>query len=79
MSLSTHFQPLYKQVYDTLIRRLSEGYWKSGAVLPSEFALADELGVSQGTVRKALNQLVVENILYRQQGKAWVSKGNSSE
>jgi len=69
MSLSTNFQPLYKQVYDTLIARLSNGYWKPGAVLPSEFALADELGVSQGTVRKALNQLVAENILIRRQGK----------
>ncbi len=69
MSLSTNFQPLYKQVYDTLIARLSDGYWKPGAALPSEFALADELGVSQGTVRKALNQLVAENILIRRQGK----------
>jgi len=69
MSLSTNFQPLYKQVYDTLIVRLSDGYWKPGAALPSEFALADQLGVSQGTVRKALNQLVAENILIRRQGK----------
>jgi len=69
MSLSTNFQPLYKQVYDTLIERLSTGYWKPAAALPSEFALADELGVSQGTVRKALNQLVTENILVRRQGK----------
>lgn len=69
MSLGANFQPLYKQVYDSLIKRLSEGYWKPGAALPSEFALADELGVSQGTVRKALNQLVIENILLRRQGK----------
>lgn len=69
MSLSANFQPLYKQVYDTLIIRLSDGYWKPGASLPSEFALADELGVSQGTVRKALNQLVAESILIRRQGK----------
>jgi GntR family transcriptional regulator len=69
MSLSANFQPLYKQVYDQLIARLAEGYWKPAAALPSEFALADELGVSQGTVRKALNQLVAENILIRRQGK----------
>ena len=69
MSLSTNFQPLYKQVYDTLIVRLADGFWKPGAALPSEFALADQLGVSQGTVRKALNQLVAENILVRRQGK----------
>ena len=69
MSLSTNFQPLYKQVYDMLITRLSDGFWKPAGALPSEFALADELGVSQGTVRKALNQLVAENILVRRQGK----------
>jgi len=69
MSLSTNFQPLYKQVYDTLLIRLSDGFWKPGAALPSEFSLADQLGVSQGTVRKALNQLVAENILIRRQGK----------
>lgn len=69
MSLSTNFQPLYKQVYDTLLARLADGYWKPAAALPSEFALADELGVSQGTVRKALNQLVAEHILIRHQGK----------
>ena len=69
MSLSTNFQPLHKQVYDTLIARLAEGYWKPAAALPSEFALAEELGVSQGTVRKALNQLVAESILIRRQGK----------
>jgi GntR family transcriptional regulator len=69
MSLSTNFQPLYKQVYDRLIGRIADGYWKPAAALPSEFALADELGVSQGTVRKALNQLVAENILIRRQGK----------
>ena len=69
MSLSTNFQPLYKQVYDALVTRLVEGYWKPSEPLPSEFALAEELGVSQGTVRKALNQLVAENLLRRRQGK----------
>lgn len=69
MSLSKSFQPLYRQVYDTLTTRLAEGYWKPSDSLPSEFALADELGVSQGTVRKALNQMVSENLLLRQQGR----------
>lgn len=69
MSLSTNFQPLYKQVYDALVLRLVEAYWKPSEPLPSEFALAEELGVSQGTVRKALNQMVAENLLTRRQGK----------
>jgi GntR family transcriptional regulator len=69
MSLSANFQPLYKQVYDVLMSRLVQGYWKPSELLPSEFALADELGVSQGTVRKAINCLVAENLLRRRQGK----------
>lgn len=69
MSLSESFQPLYKQVYDLLTARLVEGHWKPSESLPSEMALAEELGVSQGTVRKALNQMVAENLLERQQGK----------
>ena len=69
MSLSTGFQPLYKQVYDLLTERLANGFWKPSQSLPSEMALAEELGVSQGTVRKALNQMVAEKLLERQQGK----------
>ena len=69
MLRSPSFQPLYKQVYDYLTERLVSGYWKPSESLPSEIALAEELGVSQGTVRKALNQMVVENLLERRQGK----------
>lgn len=69
MVLKSGFQPLYKQVYEVLKERLVSGYWRAGQVLPSEFSLADELGVSQGTVRKALNQMVAEKLLDRKQGK----------
>jgi len=69
MSLVTSFQPLYKQVYDLLTARLVNGEWKPSDSIPSEIALAEELGVSQGTVRKALNQMVAENLLARRQGK----------
>jgi GntR family transcriptional regulator len=69
MTLGANFQPLYKQVYDLLTQRLVGGDWKPSESLPSEMALADELGVSQGTVRKALNQMVAEKLLSRRQGK----------
>jgi len=63
------FQPLYKQVYAVLVRRISEGDWRPAQALPSEQALADELGVSQGTVRKAMDALASENLILRRQGK----------
>lgn len=63
------FQPLYREVYDRLGERIFKGEWRSGEMLPSEHALAAELGVSQGTVRKALNELEAEQLIKRRQGK----------
>ncbi|MEO3429526.1 GntR family transcriptional regulator [Pelagibius sp. CAU 1746] len=63
------FKPLYQQVKDLLIERLIGGYWKPGDLLPSEFQLAEELGVSQGTVRKALDEMTTGNLLVRRQGR----------
>lgn len=79
MSLSEGFQPLYKQVYTLLTKRLVDHYWKPSEPLPSEMALAEELGVSQGTVRKALNQMVSENLLERRQGKGTYVAEHTSE
>jgi GntR family transcriptional regulator len=63
------FYPLYQQVREKLLRQLSEGAWPAGAMLPSEQVLAAELGVSPGTVRKALDALAAENLLVRRQGR----------
>ena len=69
MSSMAQFKPLYQQVYDVLAQRLADNYWPLHQAIPSEFGLAAELGVSQGTVRKALNLMVDENLLERRQGK----------
>ncbi|WP_299074051.1 GntR family transcriptional regulator [uncultured Paraglaciecola sp.] len=61
-------QPLYKQVEEHVTQLIVEQRWKPGEMLPSEFQLASELDVSQGTVRKALNSLTDANILNRKQG-----------
>ncbi|MEL7030333.1 MAG: GntR family transcriptional regulator, partial [Pseudomonadota bacterium] len=47
-------RPLYQQVRELFLARISSGAWRPAEALPSEQALAAELGVSQGTVRKAL-------------------------
>jgi GntR family transcriptional regulator len=62
-------KPLYAQVEEVIRQRLIDNYWKPGDALPSEIQLAAELGVSQGTVRKALNDMVAENLLVRHQGR----------
>jgi GntR family transcriptional regulator len=63
------FKPLYQQVRDLLVGRIAAGTWRPGEVLPSEFQLAAEFKVSQGTVRKALDEMAQRHLLVRQQGK----------
>ena len=63
------FRPLYRQVRDVLVKRIVDNVWQSGELLPSEFEIAADLGVSQGTIRKALNVLEAEKFIVRRQGK----------
>lgn len=63
------FSPLYRQIRALLERRLDEGEWKPGELIPSEIELATRFQVSQGTVRKAIDELAAENLLVRRQGK----------
>lgn len=68
-SASPTFSPLYRQIKDFLIRSLEEGEWKPGDAIPSEGELASRFNVSQGTVRKAVDEMASENLLVRRQGK----------
>ena len=62
-------RPLYEQARALLLERIRSGVWAPGSPLPNEFQLAAELGVSQGTVRKALNALADEKLVVRRQGR----------
>jgi GntR family transcriptional regulator len=66
---SPTFSPLYRQIKDFLIRSLEEGEWGPGDAIPSEGELATRFNVSQGTVRKAIDEMAAENMLVRRQGK----------
>jgi GntR family transcriptional regulator len=63
------FTPLYKQIKQLLVSSLEQGEWKPGELIPSEFELAARYHVSQGTVRKAIDELAAENLVLRRQGK----------
>lgn len=66
---SPAFSPLYRQIKSLLVASLQAGEWLPGAAIPSEFELAARFKVSQGTVRKAIDEMATENLLVRRQGK----------
>ena len=63
------FSPLYQQIKALVLQSLQSGEWKPGEAIPSEMDLAARFKVSQGTVRKAIDELATENLLVRRQGK----------
>ena len=66
---SPAFRPLYLQIKDLLVRSLDAREWHPGEAIPSEPVLAARFGVSQGTVRKAIDALAADNLVVRRQGK----------
>src|SRR6187397_2079836 len=63
------FRPLYEQIKILLTQSLVAGEWKPAEAIPSEMDLASRFRVSQGTVRKAIDELAAENLVVRRQGK----------
>lgn len=61
--------PLYKATETELVRRIRSGEWEVGRRLPNEFVLAEEFGVSQGTMRRALMSLEGMGLLSRKPGR----------
>ncbi|TAM32171.1 MAG: GntR family transcriptional regulator [Paraburkholderia sp.] len=68
-SPSPTFSPLYQQIKGLITQSLEAGEWKPGEIIPSEIELAGRYKVSQGTVRKAIDELAADNLLVRRQGK----------
>ncbi len=66
---SPTFSPLYQQIKALITQSLQSGEWRPGELIPSEIELANRFKVSQGTVRKAIDELSAENLVVRRQGK----------
>lgn len=73
------FRPLYEQIKILITQSLVAGEWGPGESIPSELELANRFKVSQGTVRKAIDELAAENILVRRQGKGTFVATHSEE
>jgi GntR family transcriptional regulator len=67
--VSPTFSPLYRQIKDLIMQGLASGEWRPGEAIPSEAELAIRFNVSQGTVRKAIDEMAAENLVVRKQGK----------
>ncbi len=69
--------PAYVRLRDTLTARIANGEWTADQPLPSEARLAQEYGLSVGTVRKGVDGLVGEGLLERRQGSGTYVKAPS--
>ncbi|WP_050629210.1 GntR family transcriptional regulator [Bradyrhizobium viridifuturi] len=61
--------PRYQRLRDDLAARINRNEWRPGDLIPSEAELGAHYGVAIGTVRKAIDQLVSDGVLERQQGR----------
>lgn len=61
--------PRYQQLRDHMVEQIANNRWRPGEAIPTEAALASEFDMSVGTVRKAVDVLVGEGVLERQQGR----------
>jgi GntR family transcriptional regulator len=62
-------RPIYLRVCDLLSERIASGEWTPGQPIPNEVELARGIGVSGGTVRKALELMEANHMLTRRQGR----------
>lgn len=69
--------PAYVRLRDTLASRIANGDWTAEEPLPSEARLAEEYGLSVGTIRKGVDGLVHEGLLERRQGSGTYVKAPS--
>ena len=61
--------PLYLQVSEIIRQRIIDAEWPVGQPIPNEADLSREVGVSKGTLRKALELLEDDHLIVRRQGR----------
>ncbi|WP_066630639.1 GntR family transcriptional regulator [Labilibacter marinus] len=67
--------PAYKVLYEMLRKRITDGIYTKGDILPSENELCTTHQVTRPTVRKALDRLVHEGYIRKKQGKGSIVQG----
>jgi len=69
MAVEEHEGIKYRHIWHELRRAIQSGRWEVGEQIPSEPELAATFGVSRGTVRKAIERLVSDQMLRKEQGR----------
>lgn len=69
MQLRPEPMPRYYQLKEILDRRIQSGEFQPGDQFPTDQALCREYGLSRGTVRRAVELLVEDGRLHREQGR----------
>ncbi|MDP4278559.1 MAG: GntR family transcriptional regulator [Bacteroidota bacterium] len=67
--------PQYRKVYEALRDQIESGVYVPGDLLPSENDLSSRFEVARPTVRNALERLVVDGFIQKQQGKGSIVTG----
>ena len=62
------FVPQYQVIYDNLKAKIQSGELAPGSRLPFERELCEAFGVQRITVRKALDMLVQDGLIYKRAG-----------
>lgn len=70
-----HSRSLYESCADALIHQINQGQLKPGQRLASERALADALGFTRLTVRRALMELANRGLLEADERRGWQVRG----
>ncbi len=73
--MATENLPRYRVLYELLRRRIEEGTYQKGDLLPSENELAALHKLTRPTVRKALELLMHEGFIQKQQGLGSIVQG----
>jgi len=72
-------EPLHLRLRKSIFDVLAEGYWSPGDKLPAERDMADDLGISLGTVQKTLLALAADGVLVRKHGHGTFVAGDATQ
>src|SRR5690554_331880 len=72
-------ESFYEQIKQKILNRINSGEYKVEEKIPSERELCKRYSVSRTTIRKAIDELVVEGILIRRSGRGTFVSGNGLE